>query len=248
MDTLLHINLSQQTALQRKMDVIANNMANMSTTAYKGEQVLCENFVDQFRSEEDRDLNEVNYLLDFGTIRSLEDGPVQVTQNPLDVALQGDGFLTVETDAGETLYTRRGHLMLNNENFLVLQGSGERVQDVNGNDITIDPQQDGSVTIAEDGTISGDQGQIAVMNLVRFEDERALERRGNALFDAADEAPVPVEELQLVQGAVEGSNVNPIKEVTEMIGVMRAYQSAQRAADRIDDLRERAIERLATVR
>lgn len=246
MDTLLNVNLSQQSALQRRMDVLANNMANLNTTGYKGEQVLFQNYLDRIDAEGPRGLDEINYLLDFGTIRSLQDGPVQSTQNPLDLALQGDGFLTVEGADGEPLYARRGNLTIDTAGFLALRNSGERVLDDNGQAIGIDPL-DGTLEVSQDGQISGERGVIAQLGLARFENERALLRQGNGLFRAVDAEPQPVEDLRIVQGALEGSNVNAIKQTTEMIQVMRAYQSAQRASDQVNDLRERAIDRLGRV-
>lgn len=246
METLLHVNLSHQAALERRMDVIANNMANMSTTAYKGESVLFENYIERIGGEGGRALNEVNYLLDFGTIRAREDGAFQITQNPFDIALQGEGYFTVQSDNGEALYTRRGHLFVDPDGFLALRGSGERLLDTNGQTIPIN-LEDGLPAISEDGSITGDQGPIAQLALVRFDDERALLRQGANLFRSTNQAPQPAESLEILQGGVEGSNINPIIETTKMVEVMRAYQSAQKSLDDTDELRQRAIDRLARI-
>jgi flagellar basal-body rod protein FlgF len=242
MDTLLTVNVSHRSALERQMDVIANNMANIGTTAYKGERVVFSDYVMDMDAETPRGGDEVAFTLDYGTIRSTENGPIKSTDNPLDIALQGNGFFEVRSESGETLYTRRGHLTRDAEGFLALP-TGERVVDAAGDPVdltglTIPPK------INADGTISGPDGQIGAFNLVEFADDRALERRENSLFAATGQQAQPAQDLVLVQGALEGSNVDPIKETVKMIQVMRAYQSAQKSADSVNDVREKAIERL----
>lgn len=246
MDTLLNVNISQQAALRRQMDVIANNLANMNTTAYKGERVLFDNFLVKMDSDEGpRRLKEVNYLLDYGTIRAQEDGALEVTQSNLDIALQGPGYLTVEDSAGDPIYTRRGRMMIDTEGFLSIL-SGERVLDRDGNTIEVQPV-DGDIQIDAEGFITGDQGPITALNLVQFANERGLLRQGGSMFRAGDQTPEPAEGVTVIQGAVELSNINAIQEVTRMIDVLRSYQAAQSNADGANDLRELAIDRLARV-
>ncbi|MBB4210410.1 flagellar basal-body rod protein FlgF [Rhodothalassium salexigens DSM 2132] len=242
METMLLVNASQRSALERQMDVIANNLANLSTTAYKGERaVFSEYLVDTGGRDAPRGGDETSFVLDYGTIRSTENGPIQITGNALDIALEGPGFMQVQNQDGELLYTRRGHLTKDEQGFLALP-TGERVLDDDGNPIDLNTLVDKPV-INPDGTISLPDETIQI-NLVLFDNDRALERRENSLFAPGTQQPRPTDQIQVVQGALEGSNVNAIKETTRMLEVMRAYQSAQRSTDSLNDVRDKAIDAL----
>src|SRR5690606_16466800 len=124
------ISLSRQMALQRQMDVVANNLANINTTGFKGEQLLFQQYL--MPVARDRDFNypdqPLHYVEDWATIHDMSNGAITLTGNPLDVALNGEGFLTVSTPAGDR-YTRAGSLQIDNAGILV---------DIEGNPVLAD--------------------------------------------------------------------------------------------------------------
>lgn len=244
MDNLLAVGLSHQTAMRRRMDVVANNIANMDTTAYRGETVTFRDHLFEMDGEAKRAIRPIAQVLDFGTIRDLAEGAIESTDNPLDIALTGRGFLAVETEAGETLYTRNGRLRRDGEGALVT-ANGQRVLDEDDRPIFL-TDADTGLAIDETGAIESRAGFVGQLKLVAFADEQLMERRGDTLFatEQPEEAP---QALRVIQGTVEGSNVNAIAEVTEMISVLRSYQSMQKSLDSYAELRDRAVERLPRI-
>src|ERR1700748_1084435 len=120
MENTLLIGLSRQTVLERQLDVVANNIANVNTAGFKSDQSLFEEYLrsgahgDNFKPSDRR----VSYVQDRGTYRDFAQGPAEQTKNPLDVAITGNGFLVVQTAAGER-YTRDGGLQMNSQGQLV---------------------------------------------------------------------------------------------------------------------------------
>ena len=163
------------------------------------------------------------------------------TDSPLDLAISGPGYFAVETEQGETLYTRNGHMRISEEGFLVT-GSGDRILDISGSPIEIGPQ-DTDLTIAGEGTITSNTRPVGQISLVEFEDAYALKKVGNSLY-RTDQVALPAETTNVVQGMIEGSNVNPIEEMTNMINIMRSYQAVSKSMDDYQDLRKQAINRL----
>lgn len=239
MENALLIGLSRQMAMERNMAIIANNLANMNTTGYKSESMLFDEYVMPVASEDSPDKS-LSFVQDMGLNRNLADGKLDPTGNPFDVAISGDGYFRVQTDSG-VRYTRNGHFSLDAEGRLV-DVSGNPVLDDNGSVITFRPDEE-NITIARDGTISTDQGQRGKLGLVSFDNERLLKAAGGTLY-TTDQTEVPVEKPHLVQGALEGSNVNAILQMTNMIDVTRSYASAQKLVDRADEMRREAITQL----
>ena len=219
MDNTNYVALSVQTALRRQMDIIAHNLANVETGAFKSESPIFIEVLDE--------TGDVAYVEDYGVVRDMSAGHLTVTGSQLDVAIQGDGFLAVEVN-GEIRYTRNGHLQLNADRDLVTS-TGYPVMDVDERDIEIPPGND-NLTISPDGTVSGALGPIARIDLVTFENPLALKRAADSLYEASAE-PVEAEGASLIQGALEASNVKPIIEFTDMINVHRAYQSNTKLAE-----------------
>ncbi len=239
MSNTIAIALSQQMALRRNLDVIANNLANLNTTAFKTESVIFEEYLMEVKAP-DGTTTQYSYVLDQGVNRDLTEGHQRVTGNPLDLAIKGPGYFVIETAAGER-YTRNGHFTLNNDGQLTTK-EGYAVLD-DGNAPIVFTPQDGDITIASDGTITtnlGPRGRIAV---VTFENEAALSKEGDSLFSAVD-APKPNDTAIVVQGAIEQSNVAPIVEMTKMISVMRAYQTA---ADLMSTNQDMAVEAIRSL-
>ena len=248
MDNALLVGLSRQVALQRELDVIANNLANINTNGFKGESVQFEEYLssparaDSFPLADRR----VSFVQDRATIPDFSQGPLAQTGNALDVAISGEGFLVVDTPAGER-YTRNGALSRSATGELVTS-EGYRVRGAQG-PIQFD-QNDADIMIARDGSISALNGnQIAdrgKIRLVQFADPQRLTKEGLSLYAAAGQQPqATTPATTLVQGMVEKSNVQPVLEMGRMIEVTRAYTSLANLMTRTDELRRTAINKLA---
>ncbi len=253
MENTLLVGLSRQVALRREMDAIANNIANINTSGFKAESAVFQEFLmpgaraDQFPGPDRR----LSFVLDRATWHDLSAGPVQQTGNPLDVAVDGDAFLAVQTPNGER-YTRNGAMQVNAAGELVTS-EGFRVLG-DGGPIVLQPQ-DRNISISADGTVSVREGTNAAIDAVRgkirlvaFAQPQRLEKEGSSTFRApANLAPQAPENARLVQGALEKSNVRAVIEMTRMIEVNRSYQSLASMLEKQSDLRRTAIERLADV-
>jgi flagellar basal-body rod protein FlgF len=235
MESTAYIALSRQMVLDRQMDVIAHNIANATTTGFKAAAMLLEPVpVDAGARQR------LAFVQDLGMIRDFGPGPVTVTGNPLDLAIEGPGYLAVQTAAG-VRYSRSGQLHLNDLGELATPG-GDPVLDDGGAPVAV-PLDAGPITIATDGTVSAPTTVVGRLDLVAFADEQRLEPVGDGLY-RTDQTPQPATGARLVQGALEGSNVRPIIEMVEMMATLRAYQGTQRLLDTDHDLHRRAIERM----
>lgn len=237
------ISLSRQLALQRQMDVVANNIANMNTTGFKAEMLLHEEFVMPIARDQDFQTpdQQLSFTQDWATIHDLTPGATIQTGNPLDVALSGEGFLAVDTPDGER-WTRAGALQVNAEGMLVnfdghavLGDGGPIVFDAGDTDIAIDSS----------GAISTNAGAKGRLRIVEFENPQELAREGDNLFSGG--TPVAATGTRVVQGAIEKSNVSGVAEMTEMIRVQRAYESVASMMQRQDELRSDAVRKLGTL-
>ena len=230
-----YVNVSHQVALRRQMDIIANNIANLNTTAYRGERALFQEFL-----VPTSDNQEISFVQDIGLIRDLAEGEMVQTGNPLDVAINGRGFFVVETENGPR-YTRNGNFTTNDIGQLVTN-EGRLLLDEDNQPIQLD-LADGELTIAGDGTITSEIGPIAKLQLVTFDNPQRLQKQGSTLYSTED-PPLPAENTRVVQGMLEKSNVQGVLEVTRMIHVMRSYQATQKMLDTGHELQRRAIDKL----
>jgi flagellar basal-body rod protein FlgF len=242
MDNTLLVSLSHQLAAYRSMDVIANNLANADTPAFKRESATFQEFVSQVQpGEGDSGSQQVSFVKDAGDTRDLSQGHATVTNAPFDLAINGKGYFTVQTPTGDTRYTRNGHFTLDSagriatENGDVLQGDG--------GEVTVTPE-DGDIHIAQDGTVSGQKGQLAKLKLVDFDNEAALKKEGSSLY-STDQQTKAVEAPSIHQGAIEASNVQPVVEISHMIQVMRAYQATANLTTSQEDLMRNAIDKIS---
>lgn len=234
------IGLSRQIALQRQMDVVANNIANLNTTGFKAEQILFEEYVMPVaRNKDFPTLDQpLSYVQDWATIHDLAGGAIVQTGNELDVALNGDGFFAVQTPAGER-WTRAGSFLLNSQGTLVDQ-SGNPVLGVGG-PITFGAEETG-ITIGADGAVSSSAGPKSQLRIVEFSNPQVLVREGSNLFSGGQ--PQVATRTRAMQGHLERSNVSGVAEMAEMIRVQRAYESVASLAQKQDDMRRSAIQRL----
>lgn len=244
MENSIYTGLSRQMALQEKMDVISNNVANMSTPGYKAQNMVFQEYIDKpSRSLGRTDTNDsLSMVLDFGQYQDKESGPLQQTGNPLDVALEGTGWMGVQTAAG-LRYTRAGNFTINQTGEIVTS-SGLRVASSGGGPITI-PENSGPVSIDEMGNISTKDGQIGQLMVVDFENTQDLRQEGNGLY-ASDFAGTPATETRVKQGMLEGSNVKPIIEMTRMVDVLRNYQATQKMLQAEHDRQRTMIQKLGS--
>jgi flagellar basal-body rod protein FlgF len=242
-ENALLIGLSRQMALARELDVIANNVANVGTNGFKARSARFNEFLmpvakaDAFKPA-DRPLS---YVIDKGTPLDLSQGAIELTGNPLDVALKGNNYLVVQTPNGER-YTRAGSLSLDRQGRLVTQTGLPVMGD--GGPIVFGSSEH-SMRIAADGTVSSDQGTRGKLRQVRFADPAALASEGTNLFSSATPPQAAGVEARLEPGAIERSNVKAVVELTRLMEVQRNYQSVANMMTKSDELRSRAISRLA---
>ncbi len=246
MENSLLISLSQQLAAYRSMDVIANNLANVSTPGFKRESAKFEELLTTVRpAEGQKGMQQLSFVKDAGIARDLSQGSISRTDAPLDVAINGRGFFVVATPQGER-YTRDGHFSLDQEGRLVTS-NGYAVQG-DGGAITVNPV-DGEIHIARDGTVSsvvnGALNQLGKIRLAGFADEAQMTKEGENLYATAQ--PVATASGTIVQGSLEGSNVQPVVEISKMIEVMRAYEATATLSKSQQDLSRQAIAKLGAM-
>lgn len=242
MDNALYTSLSGQLALRRKLDIVANNVANINTPGFKRENA---HFEEVFAKLE-ADGKGVAFVQDRASTLDYAQGAMTQTGGDLDVALSGEGMFSVRGAGGETLYTRDGRFAKDAENRLITVATGAPALDTDGGEITIPPEA-GRVTIGRDGTISDPAiGQIARLGIFKIP-PLETERVADGLY-AYEGRPEPDTETGAIQGFIENSNVNPVRELTELIAVQRAYEASKSMLDREDERIKRAVSTLAQVR
>jgi len=201
---------------------VAHNLANASTTGYRAME-------HKFRAVpvQGGDLPTRAFVVDASVVDVFDQGPLMVTGRPLDVAVQGAGWITVETAGGGEAYTRAGNLQINTNGQLQTAGGHSVVGD--GGPIAIPP--DNSITISPDGTVSavplfGTPNNVAVVGRMKLVNppENELQRGGDGLFRRAGGVPADVDEnVKLATEALEGSNVNPVDAMVSMISLARQF-------------------------
>ncbi len=234
--TDLQVVVSAQITMQRRMETIAHNIANLGTTGFRAEGVKFESV-----------LSETGGSVDFASpgdaYISRRTGPVTPTGNPLDVAIDGEGWFALETPEGR-VYSRDGRFHIN-EGGQLLSVNDYAVLDPGGAPITVDPAG-GPVTISEGGLITQDGGELGGIGVFLIPEDAQLRRYDNASV-VTDDPVGPVMDTTtsaLRQGHLEGSNVNPVLEITRMIEVSRAYDSTVSAMNNGDDVLRKAIKDL----
>ena len=252
MENTLLVGLSRQMVLERQMDVVANNVANVNTNGFKADRSLFEEFLTS-RAHEDNFVGRdrrLSFVQDRGTFKDFTQGSFEPTKNPLDVAIDGRGFLVVQTATGER-YTRDGGLQINNQGQLVT-ASGDAVLGTSGpivfqpTDKAISIAADGNVTVLEGtGRTDSVRGKL---RLVNFADPQKLVKEGGNLYSAGQGvAPQPDTTSQVRQGFIEKSNVNSIHEMSRMIEITRTYTQISAMLQQQHDLHRTAVEKLADV-
>jgi len=241
--------LSDQMALQRSVDVIANNVANSSTTGFKREGIQFNTLLSSLGNG-DAATKGVHYVIDKSTYRDASPGTISSTGNPLDLAIQGPGYFQVQTPAGATAYTRNGALQTDNQGQLVTS-SGMLVLSDGGQPLQI-PDEAIDITVSGDGFITAQVGtgttraQLGKLGVMSFPDEQQMQPTGNGIFTTT-QTGTPLTGNAVMQGAIEESNVKPISEMTSLIQIQRAYEQATNMISNENTRLSDAIDKLSSV-
>jgi flagellar basal-body rod protein FlgF len=235
MENSIFLGLARQMVLQRKLEVVANNIANSDTTAYKSELPVFKEVLSQQQSKE-----QVSYVFDYGKTRNMSEGRIKPTGNDFDLAIQGPGFFAVQTAAGER-YTRNGVLQLDDQGRLVTN-NGQAVLDTQSRPIQVPPGTT-KLEIASTGAITAGNQQVAQLRIVGFTNEQALRPGANSLF-VANEIPGPAPNAKVVQGSIEESNVSPIDEMARLVDITRGYDQVQNLMENENNRIKSAVQRI----
>lgn len=239
MQTGLYVALSAQVALQKRLDSVAGNVANANTAGFRAEEVTFETHLSQAASDP------VAFARMGETYISRRTGELVRTENPMDVAVQGDAWLAIETPGGR-VHTRDGRLhMLETGELTTL--SGHAVLDVGGAPILLDPNG-GTPRIARDGMITQGNRQMGALGLFHI-DERAKLMRAENSGVIPDREAQPVLDFTtsgVVQGFVERSNVNPVLEMSHLIAITRAFDGMTTAINQAEDSLRQGVRDLGT--
>ena len=219
MQTSLPVALSGQLATEKRLDTIANNLANARTVGFRAEEVKFESFLSRTAPET------VAFTSGGERYLSTRAGEMTQTGNSLDMAVKGDAFFAIQTPKG-TVYTRDGRMQMTTTGELVTV-NGEPFLDVGGAPMMIDPSG-GPISIAHDGMITQKNVQVGAVGLFKMPVGADLQRAGTSgvVPNQAAQPVVDFEDTAVAQGYVEGSNVNPILEMTRLIEVQRAFEQA----------------------
>lgn len=206
--------------LRTDMNIIANNIANMNTPGYRAQNTLFNEYISDPRGADDP----LSFVFDRGQYQVSESGPVRETGNPLDVALVGPGFIGIQGADGETYFSRAGEFLIG-PNGALTTPRGQLVQNAGGGQITI-PADSTEIEIDDKGVISNQNGPLGQIMVVEFANIQELEARGDNLY-ATEAEQLPPDNTRVIQGAIEGSNVKAVLEMTRMIDTSRTFQSVQ---------------------
>ena len=241
MDLASSIATSRLVAQQRALDVIADNLANANTPGFKAERMQFSDWLSrQSGSSTPRGGNPIAYTQDRSTWREQQAGTITHTGNPLDIAVTGNGYFTVNTANGPRL-TRDGRFGLM-PSGTIADTAGNPLLDNNGQPIQLAPT-DTQITIAGDGTVSSANGQIGKIGIVQPADPALLAAEGGTMF-RSDSPTAPVASPGLEQGAMEESNVQPVLEVTRMIDGERSFEFATQMLQAESDRQQNAIQKI----
>jgi flagellar basal-body rod protein FlgF len=245
MDGPGYVALSAQVVLQKQLDVVANNVANMNTVGYKPDRQLFQSYVERLAVPGDT----VAFVQDRATYIDRTDGEISLNGNPWDVAVKGNGYLGV-LSGSVVQYTRDGHLQIGQDRTLLGSGGlpvvGPDKQPIKVPDQATDPdiKADGAITVKVNGVLQ-DIGQIGMF---RPTDPLVMRKEGGSLLSAPAAAMQSVENgdktTLIVQGGLEGSTVKPVAELTNLTELSRAYDRLQTLLSDDNDREQKMIQTL----
>jgi flagellar basal-body rod protein FlgF len=243
-------------ACEKRLQIISNNLANANTVGFKMDRGY-------FKQVETADPapqaggNAANlesqahlFWSSFNVYTDHSSGPLKKTGNDFDLALEGGGFFCVRTPNG-VHYTRKGDFTLNAEGVLVT-GNGWPVLG-EGGEISVmsseNPNQYAKFAVDEQGNVSVDGKQVDTLRIVDIGERKRLTKAGDTLFKppAAGPGEAKAENFRVSQGFIELSNVDAVKMMTEMIEVLRGYESYQKVIQAADDADSKAINQVGTI-
>ena len=245
----------------KKMEVIAQNLANVNSTGYKKDRLAFKELMPPFPPDAgneasknalltpDKSNKNVSYvgITDYYTDFSV--GVLKKTGGPLDLAMDGEGFFKIQTPEGSR-YTRNGNFQLNTEKQLVNQ-NGNQVLDVNNQPIVINAQ--GKISIDGQGNISVGNGlantTLTNIKMVNFENKKLLQKMGDGLYRNTGEPEEEKEatDVRIQQGFLENSNVSSVEEMAEMIGTLRIFETYQKMIQSIDTMNDQSVNTIGRV-
>lgn len=212
-DNSIYTTLSNQIALNDELSITANNMSNANTTGFKRDMQIMSSYTSKDT------IDNLKMPDDIASISDFTAGSLKQTNNPLNVAINGDGFFMIETQNGMS-YSRNGNFLINNDGTLIDQ-QGNHVLSEGGDQIAI-PLQNADVFINKNGNIYSSNELIGAVGVFSFSDLKFLRKAGNGYFETTLE-PIPSENFQLLQGFLEESNAKPIIETTKLIDLQKKF-------------------------
>lgn len=219
MEAGLYVSLSSQIALERRLNTLADNLANVNTVGFRATGMKFNDLVSGTGE------NALSFVSKGQTYLNTQSGGIRQTGNPLDFAIQGDAWFAIQTPAGQVL-TRDGRFALNEVGEL-LTLEGHPVLDAGGAPIQLDPRG-GTPEAGADGMLFQNGNQIGAVGLFSFAPHENFERYGNSgiLPRGPVEPVVDRNDIGVKQGFLEDSNVNPVVSMTQLIMVQRAFENA----------------------
>lgn len=234
MDNSVYITLSRQLALFRDMDVTANNIANSNTTGFSSEHILFNSYLTKDVNQ--KNSNDMAFAYDINSYHNLENAPIHATGNPLDLAINSDGFFSVETPLG-VRYTKAGNFQLDGSGTLVTS-EGNPVLNDSGQNITFAADAR-DIKIGEAGNISVNGEDFATIGIYKFANPQLLEKLDGSMFKS-EITPDVATDAKLVQGALAGANVKPVLELTHMMEVSRSVANTAKFIETMYDLQRKS--------
>ncbi len=232
-----------------RLEIISNNIANVNTSGYKEDRINFKGF-ELINSSDVQEINQnipkVLLPIALGTKPDFTAGNMQHTGNKLDVALEGDGYFSIKTPDG-IRYTRSGNFTLNNEGLLVTQAGFPVLGD--GGEIKIADIDDKNFVIDEKGRITVDNKEINSLKIVDFATTNSLKKVGDTLFAMEDPSvsEITPEKIKVKEGFLEGSNVNAVMSMINMIEAIRGYETYQKIIRSIDEVTGKTVNEVGRI-
>ena len=252
----IYTSVSSMITNQQRQNIVANNLANINTIGYKSERLLTKSFDEISIINDDNYINGKQYEKEIGkislglsideTVTNFEQGPIIPTDNKMDIAIQGEGFFTVEDDKGNRFYTRDGNFRTNAQGYLTTnQGYyvlGNNIETNNTERINLGNSK---LNVSKDNLISIDDNTLYRFNIVKFNNMQEVNKIGDNLYQAENGINV---NPTIIQGSLENSNVNIISESNDMIMYSREYEACQKVIQTIDSTLDKIANEIGTVR
>ena len=240
---------------QKRLDVIANNIANSATTGYKQEGVTSQSFdnmlaikVRDYSVNKDEIIGTMTLGVKVGEVYTNHgQGSIRVTGNTYDLALDGSGFFRMRvTDTlgnDHIRYTRAGNFTITRDGY-VTDADGNRLQSEAGDLIV---PVDAEIVFDKDGSVYANGELIDRITVTDFEDHNYLKKYADTMYEPVDGATEIEAEASVLQGCLEQSNVNVVKEMTQMIAITRAYEANQKIVQAMDTTLDQAVNSVGRV-